>query len=65
MILETQSCPAVMHMRNHGYDVDKMWEETTRSVNVGICEGTDFEAQLLEYDKKTGRSVQKFTRRFS
>ena len=63
MILEVQACPAVMHMRSCGYGVDEMWEETTRSVNEGICEGTDFEAELSEYDKETGRSIQKFTRR--
>jgi len=63
MILEIQACPAVMHMRGHGYHIATRWIETERTVNAALCEGTLFTAELLEYDEQTGRSVQRFTRR--
>ena len=62
MILKVQACPAVMHMRKHGYRVAEMFSETTRTVNEAICEGTSFSAELLEYEAETGRSVQRFYR---
>ena len=62
MILTVEACPAVMHMREQGYPVAAMYDETTRAVNKAICEDTDFAAELLIYDPKTGRSVQRFYR---
>ncbi len=63
LIVEVEACPAVTHMREHGYEVAPMWRETIRSVNEGICEGTVYQFELLEYCEETGASVGRFSRR--
>jgi predicted ArsR family transcriptional regulator len=63
LIVEVEACPAVTHMREHGYEVAPMWRETIRSVNEGICEGTTYQFELLEYDQQTGASRGRFFRR--
>ena len=65
MTIRVQACPAVTHMRENGYAVAELFHETTRTVNDALCEGTDFAADLVEYDAQTGRSVQRFARRTS
>ena len=65
MIMNVDSCPAVMHMREHQYPVAELFCETTKTVNEAICEGSDFSGELLEYDSQTGRSVQRFYRRLA
>lgn len=62
LVVEVPECPAVMHMREHGYPVARLFEETTRTVNQAICEGTPYSAELVEYDPPDGRSVQRFFR---
>jgi len=61
--IEVDACPAVTHMREHGYTVARLFSETTRTVNEAICESTPFAARLVEYDDQTGRSIQRFYRR--
>ncbi len=56
-------CPAVAHMRSHGYPIARLFVETTRTVNEALCEGTPFQAELLDYDDQTGGGTQRFTRR--
>ena len=63
MVLRVAACPAVMHMKEHGYRIADMWVETTRTVNQRLCEGTPYAFELLEHDEETGRSVQRFYRR--
>jgi hypothetical protein len=63
LTLEVEACPAVAHMRQHGYAVAGRFIETERTVNAALCEGTAFESELVEYDPQTGRSVQRFRRR--
>ena len=65
MIMDVETCPAVMHMRGRGYSVAELFCETTKTVNEAICEGSDFAAELVEYDSQTGRSVQRFYRRLA
>ena len=65
LTVHVEACPAVMHMRKHGYPVARLFHETTKTVNEAICEGTPFAAELLEYDRETGCSVQRFKRRAS
>ncbi len=60
LIVRVAACPAVTHMRQHGYAVANMFYETTRTVNEALVAGTDFAAELVEYDDETGRSVQRF-----
>ena len=63
LVLKVDTCPAVMHMRNNGYPVAELFHETTKTVNEAICEGSEFSAELVEYDSETGRSIQRFCRR--
>jgi hypothetical protein len=58
--IEVMACPAVKHLREHGYPVARLFHETTRTVNEAICEGTPVAFELLDYDPLTGRSVQRF-----
>lgn len=62
LVLEVEVCPAVAHMREHGYTIAQLFVETERTVNAALCEGTPFEAELVEYDPQTGRSTQRFFR---
>jgi len=63
LIVEVKTCPAVMHMRERGFPVARLFCETIKTVNETICEGTDFAAELVQYDPDTGSSVQRFYRR--
>ena len=65
LIIQVKACPAVTHMRQRGQPVAHLWYETTRTVNEALCAGTQFAAELLEYDEQTGRSQQRFYRRAS
>lgn len=65
LVLRVEECPAVAHMRRHGYGVAPLFHETTKTINETICDGTPFQADLAEYDPETGRSVQIFRRRAS
>ena len=65
LLISVKDCPAVMHMREHGYKVARLFHETTETVNNTICEGTPFAAELVEYDETTGQSIQRFYRRGS
>ena len=62
LVIEVSQCPAVMHMRRHGYPVASLWSETTRTVNEALCESTEFGAELIDYDEQTGRGRQRFRR---
>lgn len=63
LVIRVKACPAVQHMRSHGYPVARLFHETTRTVNEVLCEDTPFAAELVQYDQQTGRSVQRFSRR--
>lgn len=65
LALKVKACPAVMHIREKGYPVARLFHETTKTINEALCEGTPFAAELAEYDEETGRSVQRFYRRGS
>ena len=65
LVISVSACPAVMHMRGHGYTVAALFRETTETVNIALCDGTPFAAELVEYDEDTGKSIQRFTRRES
>jgi hypothetical protein len=63
LILRVEACPAVFHIRKMGLPVSQSFVETAKTVHAAICEGTDFEYELLEYDPESGRSVERFSRR--
>jgi len=63
LLVEVPACPAVTHMRSHGYPVARLWSETSRTMYETICAGTPFAVEMLEYDDATGRSRVRFYRR--
>lgn len=63
LVVKVAACPAVTHMREHNYAVSPLFYETTKTVNDALCEDTPFAAELVEYDDRTGRSVQRFWRK--
>lgn len=63
LVVTVTLCPAVAHMRSHGYPVARLFRETTVTVNDAICEGTPYEAETTGYDDGTGACVQRFYRR--
>lgn len=65
LLLDVPRCPAVMHMREHGYAVAALFHETAKTVYETICAGTPFTAEMLEYDPETGRARFRFARRAS
>jgi hypothetical protein len=63
LLLEVEACPAVTHMREHGYAVAPLFYETSKTVYAAICEGTPFVSEWLRYDAGSGRSAVRFFRR--
>ena len=63
LLLEVEACPAVTHMRGHGYAVAPLFHETSKTVYAVICEGTQFVSEWLRYDEVRGRSAVRFCRR--
>jgi hypothetical protein len=61
LVLRVHRCPAIAHMREHGYPVADNFCEHTRIVNDAICRAAGYEADL-EYDQEAGRCVQRFRR---
>lgn len=61
--VEVPACPAVQHMRAHGYAVAELFYETEKTIYATLCEGTDYAVEWCEYDPVSGRSVQRFYRR--
>lgn len=63
MLLKVEACPAVVHIRQHGYAVAPLFYETSKTLYAAICEGTPFASEWLEYNEQTGRSVVRFFKR--
>lgn len=61
LILEVRKCPAIHHMRTHGYEVAPNFCESTRIVNQEICRQAGFRSSI-EYDQEHGRCIQRFWR---
>jgi hypothetical protein len=63
LVLEVPRCPAVTHMRGHGYAVAPLFFETSRTLYETICEGTPYASAWEAYDPETGRTRVRFHRR--
>ncbi len=63
LLLDVTACPALAHMRAHGYPVAALFGETSGTVYAAICEGTPYTVEVLDYDAETGRSHVRFFRR--
>jgi len=60
---ESEYCPAVKHIGKMKEKVSPFFIETERTIYEAVCEGTPFAYELVSYDPKTGKSVQRFYRR--
>lgn len=60
LVIRLAACPAVRHMRSKGDVVARLFDETTRTVNEALCEGSPYGAELMAYDQETGGNVQRF-----
>jgi hypothetical protein len=63
LLLTVEACPAVTHMREHGYGVAPLFYETSRTVYAAICEDTPFALEWLRYDEESGQNAVRFVRR--
>lgn len=63
LVVHVDACPAMSHMRAHGYPVADLWVETTRTVYSRLCEDTPYDFELSAYDDATGAATLRFTRR--
>jgi len=61
LVLDVRRCPAVSHMKEHGYAVADHYCEHTRIVNEAVCQAAGY-ACSVEYDQEAGRCVQRFWR---
>ena len=62
LVLKVHKCPAIHHMKPHGYAIADKYCEHTRLVNEGICHAAGYECSV-EYDQENGRCVQQFWRK--
>jgi hypothetical protein len=63
LLLEVPRCPAVTHMRGHGYAVAPLFFETSRTLYEALIDESPFAMEWLEYDPGTGRTRARFYRR--
>ena len=63
LIMSTSANPAVIYLREHNQPVAPLFDETIRTVNAAICEGTPYTAVVLSYDEVTGGCAVRFARR--
>jgi len=54
------ACPAVLHMRNVGYEPSKWYIKTTSIINKAIACEAGFGFEMLSYDEKTGAAEYRF-----
>jgi hypothetical protein len=59
LVLEVKQCPAIHHMKAHGYAIAGHFCEHTRIVNDEVCRQAGY-ACSTEYDQQNGRCVQLF-----
>lgn len=57
--LKVRKCPAIHHMREHGYQVAEKYCEHYRIINEEICHLADYECSV-EYSQDKGSCIQKF-----
>lgn len=63
LVIRVKKCPGVSHIKKSGMQLSPLYYELTGTVNRAVCEGTAFAFELLEYDRETGASVQRFYRK--
>ena len=61
LILEIRDCPAISHVKTHGYEIAPNFCESTRIINDDISRRAGYSASV-EYDQALGRCTQRFWR---
>ncbi|MCX5759437.1 MAG: hypothetical protein NTU83_13210 [Candidatus Hydrogenedentes bacterium] len=61
LVLTVMRCPAIAHMREHGYAIADHYCEHTRIVNEAVCTAAGY-ASSVDYDQHAGSCVQRFWR---
>ena len=59
LVLDVHQCPAIAHMKKHGYDIAPHFCEHTRMLNEAICNEAGY-ACSVDYDQDAGRCTQRF-----
>lgn len=59
LVLEVHRCPAIAHMKEHGYAISPHFCEHTRILNEAICRKAGYDCSV-EYNQEEGRCVQRF-----
>jgi len=59
LTLDVQACPAIAHMKAHGYAISPHFCEHTRLLNEAICARAGY-ACSVEADQEAGKCVQRF-----
>lgn len=55
--------PSVMYIKEKGHMISPLFHETIITVNKEICTDTQYECELVEYDKKNGAYQLRFYKR--
>jgi hypothetical protein len=61
--IKVRRCPALAHIQASGDVVSPLFHLTHEVVNEAICDGTPYQARLIDYDASTGACIQRFERR--
>lgn len=61
LIIRVHRCPAVHHIKEHGYSLAPNFCEHTRITNEAICKAAGYDCSV-EYVQDEGRCVQRFWR---
>lgn len=61
LVLTVERCPAICHMKEHGYRIADHFCEHTRIVNEAVCSAAGY-ASSVEYNQCAGACVQRFWR---
>lgn len=59
--LKIDECPAISHMKKHGYEIYDQFCDHCRVVNTEICRNAGYESST-DYDQNAGKCLQRFWR---
>lgn len=60
LVVHVRQCPALSHIKEHGYPVPNMWPETTRTVYSRLVENIPVGFELIHYNAQTGECRMRF-----
>ena len=63
LIIHLFASPAVMHIKSNGHRVSTLFRETVLTVNKTICRNTNYDVEMIDYNKENGGYQLQFHRR--